>query len=172
MSLVIIYGNLVTISFILVDGKLESWMNRVKDKAGVVLWRLIKSSKEIITHYYQLDWDVSVVSREQQLLVAVSYKNHSSADEKDRQWDLSHPFTRRQMLPNNSEQPFKVVLFLFNQLCPEAVLHSIFNAPWLFSQDAIWKGSYPSRNGWVILPPVELLIHFRFFLFFSANQWL
>lgn len=30
------------------------------------------------------------------------------------------------MLPDNSEQALKGVLFLFNQLCPEAVLHSVF----------------------------------------------
>lgn len=49
---------------------------------------------------------------------------------------MSHAFTRMQM-SDNSEQPFKIILFLFNQSCPEAVLHSVFNAPWLFSQDTI-----------------------------------
>lgn len=29
------------------------------------------------------------------------------------------------MLPDTSEQSFKGVLFLFNQLCPEAVLHPV-----------------------------------------------
>lgn len=38
---------------------------------------------------------------------------------------LSHPFARVRMLPDNSEQAFQGVLFLFNQLCPEAVLHSV-----------------------------------------------
>lgn len=66
VNLVVIYGRLVTSSMLYPcrwkHWKAE-WTERSRTKQVWFLWRLIKSSKVIITHYYQLDWDCSNLQR-------------------------------------------------------------------------------------------------------------
>lgn len=124
----------------------------------------------IITHFCQLDWDFSCLQRATITgdccplkIIALEMKRTSS-----RIW-VTHSLECKYCQITQSNL-FKIVLFLFNQSCPEAVLRSIFNASWLFSKDAISKGSYPSRSGWLITSPSGIFNSFPFLPLFCPSS--